>query len=65
MDREGPVKHRVLVIPGMAARLSGALEDEADALVIVGPRDSSGIGKFVKEKWNPEDLMKQYAEMKE
>ena len=59
------VKHRVLVIPGMAARLSGALEDEADALVIVGPRDSSGIGKFVKEKWNPEDLMKQYAEMKE
>jgi acetyl-CoA decarbonylase/synthase complex subunit gamma len=59
------VKHRVLVIPGMAARLSGALEDEADALVIVGPRDSSGIGKFVKEKWNPEELMKQYAEMKE
>jgi acetyl-CoA decarbonylase/synthase complex subunit gamma len=59
------VKHRVLVIPGMAARLSGALEDEADAFVVVGPRDSSGIGKFVKEQWKPEEFMKQYAEMKE
>jgi acetyl-CoA decarbonylase/synthase complex subunit gamma len=59
------VKHRVLIIPGMAARLSGALEDEADALVMVGPRDSSGIGKFIKEQWKPEELMKQYEEMKE
>jgi acetyl-CoA decarbonylase/synthase complex subunit gamma len=59
------VKHRVLIIPGMAARLSGALEDEADALVLVGPRDSSGIGKFIKEQWKPEELMKQYEEMKE
>ncbi|MFX0048040.1 MAG: acetyl-CoA decarbonylase/synthase complex subunit gamma, partial [Candidatus Hermodarchaeota archaeon] len=39
------VNHRILIIPGMAARLSGALEDEADAYVVVGPRDSSGIGK--------------------
>jgi acetyl-CoA decarbonylase/synthase complex subunit gamma len=59
------VKHRVLIIPGMAARLSGALEDEADALVMVGPRDSSGIGKFIKEQWKLEELMKQYEEMKE
>jgi acetyl-CoA decarbonylase/synthase complex subunit gamma len=59
------VNHRILIIPGMAARLSGALEDEADALVVVGPRDSSGIGKFVKEQWKPEEFMKQYQEMKE
>jgi acetyl-CoA decarbonylase/synthase complex subunit gamma len=59
------VKHRILIIPGMAARLSGALEDEADAFVVVGPRDSSGIGKYVKEQWKPEEFMKQYAEMKE
>jgi len=56
------VKHRVLVIPGMAARLSGALEDEADAFVVVGPRDSSGIPKFVETQWKPEDFMKEYAE---
>ncbi|MHA2006897.1 MAG: acetyl-CoA decarbonylase/synthase complex subunit gamma [Promethearchaeota archaeon] len=54
------VKHRVLVIPGMAARLSGALEDEADAFVVVGPRDSSGIPKFVETQWKPEDFMKEY-----
>ena len=59
------VNHRILIIPGMAARLSGALEDEADAFVVVGPRDSSGIGKYIKEQWKPEEFMKQYEEMKE
>jgi acetyl-CoA decarbonylase/synthase complex subunit gamma len=59
------VKHRILIIPGMAARLSGALEDEADAYVVVGPRDSSGIGKYMKEQWKPEEFMKIYKELKE
>ena len=54
------VKHRVLVIPGMAARLSGALEDEADAYVVVGPRDSSGISKYIETQWKPEEFMKEY-----
>ena len=54
------VKHRILVIPGMAARVSGALEDEADAYVVVGPRDSSGIPKFMEIQWKPEDFMKEY-----
>jgi acetyl-CoA decarbonylase/synthase complex subunit gamma len=56
------VNHRILIVPGMAARLSGALEDEADAYVIVGPRDSSGIGKFIEEKWDPEKYMEEYRE---
>lgn len=59
------VNHRILIIPGMAARLSGALEDEADAYVVVGPRDSSGIGKYMKEQWNPEEFMKIYQDLKE
>jgi acetyl-CoA decarbonylase/synthase complex subunit gamma len=59
------VNHRVLVVPGMAARLSGALEDEADAWVVVGPRDSSGIIKFMDKQWKPEEFMKQYEELKE
>ncbi|MFX0056913.1 MAG: acetyl-CoA decarbonylase/synthase complex subunit gamma [Candidatus Heimdallarchaeota archaeon] len=54
------VKHRILVIPGMAARLSGALEDEANAFVVVGPRDSSGIPKFMDTQWKPEEFMKEY-----
>jgi acetyl-CoA decarbonylase/synthase complex subunit gamma len=59
-DAFSKVGHRVLVIPGMAARLSGALEDEADAFVVVGPRDSSGIPKFMDTQWKPKDFMKEY-----
>ncbi|MBY9006544.1 MAG: acetyl-CoA decarbonylase/synthase complex subunit gamma [Candidatus Lokiarchaeota archaeon] len=54
------LNHRILIIPGMAARLSGALEDEADCYVLVGPRDSSGIKKFIDEMWTPEKYMKEY-----
>jgi len=54
------VNHRIVIIPGMAARLSGALEDEADCYVLVGPRDSSGIKKFIDEMWTPEKYMKEY-----
>lgn len=54
------VKHRILILPGMAARLSGALEDEADAFVVVGPRDSSGIPKYLETLWRPEEFMKEY-----
>ena len=59
------VNHRILIIPGMAARLSGALEDEADAFVVVGPRDSSGIGKYMQEQWKPEEFMETYEDLKE
>jgi len=48
---ESVVKHRSLIIPGRAARLSGELEEASGWEVIVGPMDSSGIPKFVKEKW--------------
>jgi len=54
------VKHRILILPRMAARLRGALEDEADAFVVVGPRDSSGIPKYLETLWRPEEFMKEY-----
>jgi acetyl-CoA decarbonylase/synthase complex subunit gamma len=55
------VKHKYLILPGMAARLSGETEDELKNVglpgwrVIVGPRDSSGIAKLLKEKWPPKE----------
>jgi acetyl-CoA decarbonylase/synthase complex subunit gamma len=55
------VKHKYLILPGMAARLSGETEDELQNVglsgwrVIVGPRDSSGIGKLLEEKWPPKE----------
>jgi acetyl-CoA decarbonylase/synthase complex subunit gamma len=48
---EGKVKHRKLIIPGRAARLSGEIEELSGWEVLVGPLDSSGIPKFLQEKW--------------
>ncbi|MBS7608373.1 MAG: acetyl-CoA decarbonylase/synthase complex subunit gamma [Candidatus Bathyarchaeia archaeon] len=48
---ENKVKHRKLIIPGKAARLSGEIEELSGWQVIVGPRDSSEIPKFLQEKW--------------
>ncbi|RLI20331.1 acetyl-CoA decarbonylase/synthase complex subunit gamma, partial [Candidatus Bathyarchaeota archaeon] len=52
---EEKVKHRYLIIPGLAARLSGETEDTTGWRVLVGPRDSSGLPKFLKEKWPPKE----------
>ena len=52
---EQKVKHRHLIIPGLAARLSGETEDLTGWHVIVGPRDSSGIPGFLKENWPPKE----------
>jgi len=48
---EEKVKHRKLIIPGKAARLSGEIEELSGWQVLVGPRDSSDIPKFLQEKW--------------
>jgi len=48
---ENKVKHRKLIIPGKAARLSGEIEELSGWQVLVGPRDSSDIPKYLQEKW--------------
>jgi acetyl-CoA decarbonylase/synthase complex subunit gamma len=48
---EEKVRHRKLIIPGKAARLSGEIEELSGWQVLVGPRDSSDIPKFLQEKW--------------
>jgi acetyl-CoA decarbonylase/synthase complex subunit gamma len=47
------VKHRHLVIPGRAARLSGEIQEVSGWTVSVGPIDSSGIASYLEEKWKP------------
>lgn len=55
------VDHKYLILPGMAARLSGETEDELNNVglsgwrIMVGPRDSSGIAKLLEEKWPPKE----------
>lgn len=48
---ENKVNHKTLIIPGRAARLSGEIEELTGWKVLVGPMDSSGIPKFLQEKW--------------
>jgi acetyl-CoA decarbonylase/synthase complex subunit gamma len=48
------VKHRHLVIPGRAARLSGEIQELSGWTVSVGPMDSSGLANYINEKWTPD-----------
>jgi len=48
------VKHRHLIIPGRAARLSGEIQETSGWNVSVGPLDSSGAAKFIEDNWPPE-----------
>ncbi len=50
---EGKVKHRRIIIPGKASRISGEIEELSGWKVQVGPRDSSEIPKYIIEKWQP------------
>jgi acetyl-CoA decarbonylase/synthase complex subunit gamma len=49
------INHKYLILPGFAARLSGETEEALGKKwrVLVGPKDSSGIPNFLKEKWPP------------
>lgn len=58
------VKHKSVILPGYAARLSGELEDMLkDWRVFVGPRDSAGIKKFLEKIWIPEIFGKSKGEV--
>jgi acetyl-CoA decarbonylase/synthase complex subunit gamma len=48
------VKHRSLILPGRAARISGEVEELTGWKVHVGPLDSSGIPKFLESSWKPD-----------
>ena len=50
---ENKVKHRKLIIPGKASRISGEIEELTGWKVQVGPRDSSEIPKYLVDKWQP------------
>lgn len=45
------VNHTTLIIPGLAARISGDTEETTGWRVLVGPKDSSGIPPYLKDRW--------------
>jgi acetyl-CoA decarbonylase/synthase complex subunit gamma len=48
---EDLVKHRRLIIPGYVAVMSGKLEEATNWEIMVGPRESSMIPKYLQEVW--------------
>lgn len=48
---EAVFNHKKIILPGMAARISGELEQLSGWEVIVGPKDSSGIPDFIEKRW--------------
>jgi len=50
---EDLVSHKTLIIPGLAARLSGETEEATGWKILVGPKDSSGLPQYLKERWPP------------
>ncbi len=49
---ENLVGHTTLIIPGLSARLSGETEEASGWKILVGPKDSSGIPQFLRERWH-------------
>jgi acetyl-CoA decarbonylase/synthase complex subunit gamma len=49
------VSHRHVILPGLAARISGETEEASGWHVIVGPKDSSGIVHLIMDHWPPKD----------
>lgn len=48
---EDMVKHRKLIIPGYVAVMSGKLEEATGWEILVGPRESSMLPKYLQEVW--------------
>jgi len=46
---EDKIKHKKMIIPGLAAPLSGEIEDDTGWEVAVGPRDSSAVPDYLLE----------------
>ncbi|MCX5692790.1 MAG: acetyl-CoA decarbonylase/synthase complex subunit gamma [Candidatus Omnitrophica bacterium] len=50
-ELDSVVSHKKIIIPGYVAVLSGKLEDVSGWQVLVGPKEASGIPKYLKEIW--------------
>jgi acetyl-CoA decarbonylase/synthase, CODH/ACS complex subunit gamma len=51
VNLESVVKHRRMIIPGYVAVMSGKLEEETGWEILVGPRESSVLPRYLKEIW--------------
>ncbi len=54
-DLKKDTTHNTVIIPGLAARLQGDVEDATGASVLVGPADSGRIPGWMEKNWPPEN----------
>ncbi len=52
-DIHKDVTHNTVIIPGLAARLQGDLEDKIGSRVLVGPMDSGRLPGWFEKNWPP------------
>ena len=52
-DLKDKTSHNTLILPGLAARLQGDVEDEVGANVKIGPPDSGRIPGWMETNWPP------------
>ncbi|WP_321417102.1 acetyl-CoA decarbonylase/synthase complex subunit gamma [uncultured Methanomethylovorans sp.] len=52
-DLKKDTTHNSIVLPGLAARLQGDLEDESGARILIGPADSGRLPGWMEKNWPP------------
>lgn len=52
-DLKKDTTHNSIVLPGLAARLQGDLEDETGARILIGPADSGRLPGWMEKNWPP------------
>ncbi|MEI6808196.1 MAG: acetyl-CoA decarbonylase/synthase complex subunit gamma [bacterium] len=45
------IGHKKVILPGYISAMSGSLKDDSGWTVLVGPREASGISKYLKTVW--------------
>ncbi|MDK2790294.1 MAG: acetyl-CoA decarbonylase/synthase, complex subunit gamma [Methanothermococcus sp.] len=57
---EEKVNHRIIILPGLAASTRGDIEDKTGWTCVVGTRDSSQVGEFLRKNW--ENILNEWKE---
>jgi acetyl-CoA decarbonylase/synthase complex subunit gamma len=52
-DLKNDTTHNTIILPGLAARLQGDVEDETGARVMIGPADSGRLPGWMEKNWPP------------
>ncbi|WP_457612360.1 acetyl-CoA decarbonylase/synthase complex subunit gamma [Methanocaldococcus sp.] len=54
------VSHRIIILPALAASTRGDIEDKTGWTCVVGTRDSSQVGEFLRKNWDR--ILKEWKE---